>query len=58
MRFAYTDQVEEDVFRQLVESNARDSITGLYARLDLGAGLAPDRVVPTYIATRFGRQRP
>jgi len=28
-------------------------LVGLYARLDLGADISPDRVVPTYIATQF-----
>ncbi len=28
-------------------------LVGLYARLELGGGLAPDRVVATYIATHF-----
>jgi sodium/pantothenate symporter len=28
-------------------------LTGLYARFELGAGLMPDRVVPTYIAQAF-----
>ncbi len=50
---------ERDVNRYLVTAVIAGTVfssvllVGLYARLDLGAGLMPDRVVATYIATQF-----
>ena len=50
---------ERDVTTYLVTAVIAGTIftsvlmVGLYARLELGAGIAPDRVVATYIATHF-----
>ncbi len=51
---------ERDVNRYLVTAMVAGTvfttvlIVGLYARLELGAGILPDKVVATYLVTQFG----